>query len=258
MLSIIIPTLNEEKHLPLLFESIKSQNFKDLEIIVADAGSVDKTVEIAHNFGCKIIKGGRPARGRNRGAKVAQGDLLLFLDADLKLPKDFLNKALREFKKRKLDIASFCLHPRTRKKIIKLGFNLFYNRPIVFTQKFLAHGSMAILVKKNIFEKVGGFDEKINLAEDHYFVRQAAKIGKYGIIKSSGVFIHLRRFETDGYLSTLLRYLLCQIYMFSGKPLKSDIVKYKFNHYSGANKREGIKKTKRFLTIRKKINKIKK
>lgn len=259
MLSIIIPTLNEEKHLPLLFESIKSQNFKGLEIIVADAGSVDKTVEIADNFGCKIIKGGLPARGKNRGAKAAKSDLLLFLDADLNLPKDFFKKALREFKKRKLDIASFCLHPRTRKKIVKLGFNLFYNRPIVFTQKFLAHGSAAILVKKNIFEKVGGFDEKIKLAEDHYFVRQAAKIGKYGIIKSPGVFIHLRRFETDGYLSTLLKYLLCQIYMFSGKPLKNDIIKYKFNHYSEKAKRTETKKeSKVFLTARKKINKIKK
>ena len=236
MLSIIIPTLNEEKHLPLLLKSIKCQNFKDLEIIVADAGSVDKTVKIADNFGCKIIKGGLPARGRNRGAKAARGDLLLFLDADLKLPKYFLKKSLKEFEKRKLDIASFCLHPRTRKKIIKLGFNLFYNRPIVFTQKFLAHGSAAILVKKNIFEKAGGFNEKINLGEDHYFARQAAKIGKYGIIKSPGVFIHLRRFETDGYLPTLLKYLLCQIYMFSGKSMKKDIIKYKFNHYQKIKK----------------------
>ena len=72
MLSIIIPALNEEKYLPLLLGEIKKQNFADdLEIIVADAGSVDKTIEIARSFGCEITKGGLPAKGRNEGGKVA-------------------------------------------------------------------------------------------------------------------------------------------------------------------------------------------
>ena len=82
MLSIIIPALNEENYLPLLLESIKKQDFKDYEIIVADAGPKDKTVQIAKNYGCKIAPGGLPAKGRNQGAKIAQGDLLLFITAD--------------------------------------------------------------------------------------------------------------------------------------------------------------------------------
>ena len=96
MLSIIIPALNEEKYLPLLLKEIKKQNFADdLEIIVADAGSEDKTVEIAKNYGCKIVQGGLPARGRNEGAKIAQGDIFLFMDADnIYLPKNFLEKLI--------------------------------------------------------------------------------------------------------------------------------------------------------------------
>ena len=82
-LSIIIPTLNEENYLPLLLESIKKQNFKSYEIIVADAGSTDRTIEIAKNHGCKITSGGLPAKARNQGAKIAKGDLLLFSDADI-------------------------------------------------------------------------------------------------------------------------------------------------------------------------------
>ncbi len=54
-LSIIIPTYNEEEYLPKLLYSIKEQNFKDYEIIVADAGSIDKTKEIAESYGCKVI-----------------------------------------------------------------------------------------------------------------------------------------------------------------------------------------------------------
>jgi len=232
MLSIIIPTLNEERYLPSLLESIKKQNLKgEHEIIVADAGSKDKTVEIAESFGCRITKGGLPARGRNEGAKAARGNVLLFLDADLKMSPDFLKKSLEEFARRRLAVASYCLIPRTSKRALKTGFNLLYNRPIVLWQKLIAHGSAAILVKKNIFLRVGGFDEKIKLAEDHYFTRQAAKLGKFGVIKSAKVYIPMRRFETDGYLFTLSKYLLCQLYMLSGKPAKAKIFEYKFNHY---------------------------
>ena len=52
MLSIIIPTLNEEKYLPRLLESIKNQNFSDYEIIVSDGGSSDSTKQIALDNNC--------------------------------------------------------------------------------------------------------------------------------------------------------------------------------------------------------------
>ena len=84
MLSIIVPTLNEEEYLPKLLESIKKQDFKDYEIIVADAGSEDKTLEIAKKRGCIITKGGSITVGRNNGAKVARGDIFLFLDSDVR------------------------------------------------------------------------------------------------------------------------------------------------------------------------------
>lgn len=233
MLSIIIPTLNEEKYLPVLLKSIREQDFSgDYEIIVADAGSKDRTLEIAKSFGCNTVKGGLPAKGRNVGAKASKGELLLFLDADVTLPGSFLENSLNEFKRRRLGVASFFLIPQTKKRIVKTGFNFLYNHPIKISEKFLAYGAMGILVKKDIFEKAKGFDETIKLAEDQYFMRQAAKLGKFGIIRSAKILINLRRFETDGYLPTLLRYLVCNLYMFSGKPARSGIFRYKFDHYS--------------------------
>ena len=98
-LSIIIPTLNEEDYLPLLLESIKKQNFAEGEVIVADARSQDKTVEIAKSYGCKVVPGGLPPKARNEGAKKARGELFLFLDADVVLPENSLEKFLKEFKK---------------------------------------------------------------------------------------------------------------------------------------------------------------
>ncbi len=233
MLSIIIPTLNEENYLPFLLELIKNQNFDgDLEVIVADAGSKDKTLEIAKNYGCKVIPGGLPAKGRNNGAKVAKGDLLLFLDADVILPDNFLKKSLEEFEARKLKVASYRLIPRTEHRVIRTCFDIFYNWPIILWERILAYGAMGILVEKEIFEKVGGFDEDIKIAEDMHFVREAKKLGKFGIIRSAKIYISLRRYQEDGYLKTWFKYFACQMHMIFLGPVRSDIFSYRFSHYS--------------------------
>lgn len=228
-LSIIIPTLNEEDYLPLLLESIKRQqcNF-DYEIIVADAGSKDKTLEIAKRFGAKVIKGGLPAKGRNEGAKVAQGNLLLFLDADTKLPENSLKKLLAEFEERKLDISSCLLQPFGSSKMLRFLYNLFYNLPILIMEKILPHAAGFILIKKELYQKIGGFDEKIKLAEDHSFARKAAKFGRFGILRSAKIFYSQRRFEKEGWLKIFLKYFLAEIYLCLFGKIYSDIFKYRF------------------------------
>jgi glycosyltransferase involved in cell wall biosynthesis len=238
MLSIITPTLNEEKYIGLLLESIKKQEFSDYEIIISDAGSTDKTLEIAKKYNCKIIPGGLPAKGRNEGAKIAKGDVLFFLDADTVLPDGSLQKALDEFNNRKLDLASFCLVPLPQNKFSKFLMDVFYNQPIVLLQSVLPHAAMGILFKKELFKKTGGFDEDIKLAEDHYLARQAQKLfsAKFGIIKSTEIFVSDRRFKTDGWVSVGIKYLLCELHLIFIGPVKSDIFKYKFGHYDDKNR----------------------
>lgn len=247
MLSIIIPTLNEEKYLPLLLEAIKKQKVDehsfisthrsarvfdgDLEIIVADAGSEDRTVEIAKSYGCKIIPGGLPAKGRNEGARVARGDLLLFLDADVILPENFLEKILKEFEERNLDIITSLIEPLTNKRTEKFLYQWLYNLPIRFSEGFLPHASHLILVKRKLHEKIGGFDEEIKLAEDHIYGRKGAKMGRFGILKSAKILASPRRFYQDGWAKTYLKYLLAGVHMIFLGPVKSDIFKYRFNHY---------------------------
>ncbi len=233
--SIIIPTLNEEKFLPFLLESIKKQDFKDYEVIVADAGSKDRTLEIAKKYGAKLLKGGLPAIGRNQGAEIAGAKLLLFLDADVLLPESFLEKSLKEFRERKLGIASFQLVP-IESKVARMLFNLFYNFPVLFLEKILAHAAMGILVKKEFFQKLKGFDETIKLAEDHDLARRAKKIGKFGIIKGAKLLVSIRRFEKEGWLKTALKYFLCEFHMIFFGPVRTDLFHYKFNHYLKNNK----------------------
>jgi glycosyltransferase involved in cell wall biosynthesis len=230
MLSIVIPALNEERHLQKLLKSIEEQDFNNYEIIVADAGSKDKTKKIAKDFGCKIVKGGSPAKGRNEGAKEAKGSLLLFLDADVTLRKNTLSKILKEFKKKKLKIATFFLVPDTKKKAPKFLFTFFYNIPIFLLEKILPHAAMGILVNKKLFQKLGGFDEKITLAEDHDLARRGNRLGKYGIIKSAQIDVSDRRFKKEGWLKTYSKYLLCEGHMILLGPVEKDIFKYAFDH----------------------------
>src|SRR3989338_2350043 len=120
MISIIIPTLNEEKYLPKLLDSIKNQNFSDYELIVADFNSKDRTREIARRYGCKIVLGGIPGVARNNGSRVAKGEYLLFLDADVILPKHFLYKFVNEFDRKFADIATCGFKYDGNKRIDKL------------------------------------------------------------------------------------------------------------------------------------------
>ena len=231
-LSIIIPTLDEEKYLPMLLHSIEKQSFRDYEIIVADAGSCDKTLDIAKEHHCRVVAGGLPAYGRNKGADIARGNLLLFLDADVVLPKDSLTKVLEEFKKRRLRVAAFQLKPCGGGKFSCLLFNLFYNFPICLLEKLLPHGAMAILIDKATFFEINGFNKEIKLGEDHDLVRRAKKVAKYGVLKSTKIIISERRFQKEGWLKTSLKYFLCELHMIFFGPVKSDFFKYRFGGYS--------------------------
>lgn len=230
MLSIIIPTLNEEKYLPGLLEEIKKQNLSDYEIIVADAGSKDKTVEIAKEYGCQIVPGGLPSKGRNEGAKVAKGNLILFLDADIiSLPPSFFEDILEEFEKRKLTIASCCLS--TDGKIIdKIAYGS-YNLWAKLTEKIWPKAVNVALVSKEAHQKVNGFDETIKLAEDFDYAQRISKIGQFGLLRIPAVKISSRRFATDGRFRTFFKFILAGFYIVLVGPIRTDIFKYRFNHY---------------------------
>ncbi|MEM0354399.1 MAG: glycosyltransferase [candidate division WOR-3 bacterium] len=234
-ISIIIPTLNEEKYLPKLLNSIKEQDYKNYEIIVADANSTDKTIEIARSYGAIVIEGGKPAKGRNNGAKISNGEYLLFLDADVILPKDFLKKAISEFDKFYYEVATFKFKPISELKIDHLLFRLA-NILIERTRKVypLAPG-FCIICTRRIFRRIGGFDESLYLAEDHDFVRRASKISKFGIIRSTNVFVSVRRLEKEGRTNLVKKYFMVEVYRILKRKVDKEILEYEFGNFEKTN-----------------------
>ena len=92
--SVIIPTLNEERYIEDCLKSLKKQSFKNYEIIVSDGLSTDNTVKIAKKYTKNVIssKNKGIGDGRNKGAKIAKGEILLFLDADSTIAPNLLGK----------------------------------------------------------------------------------------------------------------------------------------------------------------------
>lgn len=232
MISLIIPTFNEEKNLPFLLDSLKKQDFEgNTEIIVSDNNSSDKTVKLAKEAGCKVVEGGRPSEARNNGANEAEGNILLFVDADIVLPEDFLSNAVKEFKDKNLELAGFFLSPREGGWILKAGYAFFYNFLACFLSgDILPHATSIIMAKKGIHSKLKGFEESVLFGEDCFYAREGSKIGKFGIISSSFAYVSTRRFKRDGFFKTFLKYGLCEIYMIFFGSVKSSLFNYNFGY----------------------------
>lgn len=231
MISIIIPTLNEEKCLPVLLESISRQAGADYEVIVSDNASKDNTRKIALSYGARVVKGGLPAKARNRGASIAKGENLLFLDADVVLPApDFLKNILEEFDRRELNLATCVLCPISDKKIDKL----FHRTASIYIEAFRNFSprlpGACIFVRKAVHKRISGFDETLKLAEDHEYAKRAVKFAKFGILKSYPVLISVRRLDQEGRLKMAVRYILCEAYIELKGPIRSDIFKYRFGY----------------------------
>ncbi len=244
-LSTIIPTLNEENYVGRLLQSLCAQTYKDFEVIVVDGQSEDKTVEVAKSFCDKLklkvicVEKRNIAYQRNLGASVANGEILLYLDADIVLKNNFLKCCMAEFDSRCLDTASCYLRPMEgRQGVLNifriwdiLVWQLFFNAILCVAQyTYPVSPGGGTFVKKWVHEKVGGFDETIKLAEDHEYAKRTAKFAKFRILRKT-MFVSMRREDTDGRVRVLVKYILATFHKFFFGEIRSDVFKYRFGHY---------------------------
>jgi rSAM/selenodomain-associated transferase 2 len=198
LVSVIIPTLNEEVNLPVTLRQLADH--PDIELIVVDGGSVDRTVEIAQQFTSYVFRAvpGR-ARQMNIGARHATGDILLFLHADTFL----LPGALEEIQRRIIGDGAvggaFDLHIDSPRCLCKLVARVASRRSRWLR---LPYGDQGIFVWRQVFEALGGFPE-IPIMEDLSFARRLRNAGRLTFIRA-GLVTSGRRWNANGVVRTTL------------------------------------------------------
>lgn len=229
--SVVIPTLNEEKDLPNLLESLKKQTFRDFEILVADAGSKDQTRPIATSFGARVVDGGMPGVGRNRGAAASNGDYLFFFDADVVLPEDFLAKAVREMDEEFIDLATCVFYPMSNLRLDKILF-AFTNLTVKMSVNNNPRAAgFCIFITRRLFDRIGGFDESLRLAEDHDLVGRASVFRSLHVLKSTSLQVSIRRLAKEGRFSLIKKYFEVEMHLLTKGKVREDIVEYEFGNF---------------------------
>ncbi len=199
MISVIIPTYNEEVHIKATIQRLWEYDQTNLikEIIIADGGSTDDTATIAKTEGVKVIvspKKGRAAQ-MNYGAQHAISEILYFLHADTLPPKGFtydITTAINAGFSAGCYILSFDYDHWFLKA------NCWFTRFDVDTIRF---GDQSLFVTKEKFLEVGGFCEKHIVLEDQQIIRQLKKIGSFKVIKKP-VVTSARKYVENGIYKT--------------------------------------------------------
>lgn len=241
--SVVIPAYNEATYIDRLLEALANQKHSNFEVIVSDAQSKDETPKVIKSFQGRLDvrlitsppKG--PADGRNKGAATAEGEWLLFLDADDDFDDPFfINTLLTETKQRNLQTSSAKIKVKEGNYINKFGMakiNYNYLKLLSHTKHPVAPG-YCILTRRKLFESLNGFNEKIQFGEDYDYVSRSAKQG-FGFIEQTYYYVDLRRAETEGFKLTL-KGIGNEIYRHThGYNLEKNPIKYEF----GKHKRRG-------------------
>lgn len=236
-ISIVVITLNEEKRIGNLLEDLGKQCHQDFEVILVDSNSDDTTRDIASSYQENLpdltihkMETRGVSLGRNTGASLAKHDRLLFLDADVRLPPDFLSRTLFQLETKKLEVAGFYMSAKNLPMAYKLGYHCF-NFGLFVTQFFFPTAVGACLfATKRVHQEIGGFDEQITLCEDCEYVKKASKTWRYRLLPLTFDF-DPRRLEQDGAFKMGLTYLKANLRRFFIGEMRNSEMEYKFGHY---------------------------
>lgn len=215
LISVVIPTFNSEIFIRETINSVLNQTYQNFEIIIIDDESTDNTVSILKEFSNKynrikyfqIPHAGRPSVPRNYGTEKSNGEFIAFLDADDIWVKNKLEIQLKEFEKNPKNILVYSMSVTFR------DVNLFSANyevlPLLYKvcrtkQDFITKGNSitcsSVLLKKEYFKKVNGFDEDPKLqVEDYDLWIRLSELGLFTFIPRIQTYyrIHGKQFSSD-------------------------------------------------------------
>jgi rSAM/selenodomain-associated transferase 2 len=214
-LSIIIPTLNEAENIKAALAS--TQPSTNVEVIVVDGGSKDKTVEIAKSVGVTVISSiaGR-ANQMNVGAVAASGDILLFLHADTRLPIGFDVMVRTALAQPGIVAGAFALRIDAEMgslRLVEWGVNV--------RSRFLQmpYGDQAIFLTRQIFNEIGGFPE-LPIMEDFEMMQRLKSLGKIAFIPVPVITSARRWLQKGIWQTTLLNQIIIIAYYLGVSPMR--------------------------------------
>jgi len=199
-ISIIIPTYNEAENIARLIKYLLQHGGNSLgEIIVADGGSSDTTVQLANQAGAQAIISLKKGRGAQMdfGAEKATGNVFYFIHADVFPPPSFI----QDIKKALLEgyaCGRYCMKFDSNKWYLKL--NTFFTRFDLFV---CYGGDQTLFVTRELYHKAGGYNKQFRIMEDFEFTQRLKEFGSYKIIKK-GALISARKYDTNSWLKVQL------------------------------------------------------
>jgi len=217
LISVIIPAYNAAKHIKETLQSVLSQTYPNIEILVIDDGSTDNTKQIVKSFGAKVRyyyqENSGPSAARNKGVKEAKGKYIAFIDSDDLWCKTALEKMMVSLKENHSDLVfsnALISYENGSEEIFWVekpsNQNIFSN--LIF-ENFLL---MNCLVNKEIFKRVGPFDETLKKVEDFDFWLKAAKAGcKFSFINEP-LFIYKKHAESASFNKEEMLLNLIEVY----------------------------------------------
>lgn len=200
LVSVIVPVLNEAAALPTLLDDLAALPGR-VEVLVCDGGSVDATVAVAehHPLAARVV---RAPRGRaaqmNAGAAVARGDLLVFLHADTRLPRDAWAHLARAARDPQLVGGNFelCFDGHDRFSQVLAWFRRKERRLGVY------YGDSAIFCRRQVFHQLAGY-RPLEIMEDYDFARRLERTGPT-VCLPTPVTTSSRRWKAHGIARTVL------------------------------------------------------
>lgn len=234
--SLVVITLNEEKYIGNLLRSISEQSYNNFEVIVVDDNSEDRTRCIVAGFSERIplrllTKRERGvSASRNLGGREAKGDYILFLDADVTLPPDFLSRTAAALATRPLALAGFDFAVREELD----GFDRLVTFAYGHWLRLVQHSNpravgWALMVEKGLFERTL-FDESVVMSEDFDFVKRASRLARFRILPIH-VNVSWRRFHKENRLLLLLKYAFFESYRTLFGEIRKRVLPYEFGRY---------------------------
>lgn len=225
-LSIVIPAYNEEKYISVPLKSLSEQSFTDFEVIVCLNNCTDNTrgvvedIKAKTNLDIKIVEETQKgvSFARNTGFAYAQADIIASADADTYYPKDWTEKIINNFENNNILGVYGSVHMKSDKWYMRFSARYLFTIFLKISHFFGNYNinGMNFAVRKEAFNKIGGFNTDWKSAEDIYIGLKLKEIGSVKFDRKMIVYTNDRRFKNDS-TSSLIYHIKNYINVFLKK-----------------------------------------